>query len=82
LENEWYHVVGTNNGSLITIYVNGVAERTKDLTGSMRTSLIPVTIGFDEGLDSYFNGVIDDVAIYDMALSPHEVFMRYQRFQP
>ena len=72
---EWYHVVGTYDGSEMKIYVNG------ELEGSLSAPppdefINPVTVG--NGLTSwYFNGVIDEVRIYNRALTADEVKMHY-----
>jgi|GEM_PF-5526809 len=72
---EWYHIVGTYNGSEMRIYVNGKLEGS--LSAPPPSEFInPVTIG--SGLTSwYFNGIIDEVRIYNRALSEEEVKLLY-----
>lgn len=77
--NTWYHVVGSWDGTTRKIYVNGVLEGSNataqgnhdDVGGSM-------TIGRPGDFDGlYFNGAIDDVRVYNYALSPTQVRMLY-----
>jgi len=65
---QWYHLVGTWDGSTVTLYVDGTAQTT---TGSASTigynTAFPATIG--RYSVNYFNGLIDEVALFDSALS-------------
>ena len=63
---KWYHVVGVWNGKKISVYTNGeVVEN--DRTGTPTAGAEPVKIG--EGLI----GLIDEVKIYNRALTADEV---------
>lgn len=75
----WYHVVGVYDGSTIKIYVNGNLEGTNNLTGTILTNTSNVNIGRRTSNDRYFNGVIDEVAIYNRALSQPEILDRFMR---
>lgn len=74
----WYHVVGTYDGSYMTIYVNGVNETSDVKTGNINQNNEPVTIGATS-VDQFreFSGSIDDIRIYDRALSDTEVNTLY-----
>ena len=63
---EWYHVVGTFNGSTINIYVNGVAG-TSGSSGTPVSTSASLFIARETG-GNYFNGKIDEVAIWNTAL--------------
>lgn len=69
----WYFIVGTYDGSAIRIYVNGVLEGTSAIDGDLSTSTSNVNIGRRVSGDRYFNGQIDEVRIYNRALSSEEV---------
>jgi fibronectin type 3 domain-containing protein len=75
--NTWYHVAGIYNSAAGTldIYVNG-ALNSGALRGSIpssnRNAAVNVNIGRRTG-GYYFNGVIDEVRIYNRALSPTEI---------
>jgi hypothetical protein len=73
--NLWYQVVMIRNSGVTTLYVNGVLTSTNNITD---TPLTPTTfrIGGENGL-RFFNGAIDDVRIYNRALSSNEVAQLY-----
>jgi hypothetical protein len=83
---KWHQAVATWNGSTISLYVDGVSDATAvSFSGSLRTNQTnSLTIGADDaaiGAGStplnYFNGTIDDVRIYNRALSATEVANLY-----
>ncbi|HUJ71692.1 MAG TPA: putative Ig domain-containing protein, partial [Verrucomicrobiae bacterium] len=87
----WYHVVVVYDKSVINVYVNGVAltadngqspnwggDIVMDPTASSK-------IGAENGgsnLGFVFNGLIDDLRIYNRTLAPAEVLALYQADQP
>lgn len=78
----WYHVLGTYDGSNIRMYINGVLERTAAYAGGYSCSTDPLIIGnrgIDLGgiYDAYFYGKIDDIRIYNRALSDAEARQLY-----
>lgn len=73
----WYHIVGTYNGASLRIYVNGTYENAVSLSGTILSSTTPVRIGSRTSNDRFFNGDIDEVAIYNRALSATEISSRY-----
>ena len=82
--NHWYHVVGTYDGTNMNIYVDGALGTNVALNSELRqntNSLIPLTYGARaDGAAGYFTygGVIDEAAVYDVALSPAQVLAHYQ----
>ena len=73
----WYHLVGTWDGSLVKIYVNGALEQTRARTGTIPSSTFPLKIGATSLDARWFNGIIDEVSIWDRALSQEEVTQIY-----
>jgi hypothetical protein len=80
----WYHVVGTYRdvGGTYSgeLYINGVAETlTVDNYDNMAGGSQKIGIG---GSDRFikFNGIIDEVVIYNRTLTPSEVLDRYNSF--
>ena len=74
---QWYHAVGVVDGTnnKLLIYVNGRLERNTSFTGPIDnggTLTIPAS---DTG--KHFNGIIDDVAIWNRSLSATEVANLY-----
>jgi trimeric autotransporter adhesin len=75
----WYLLTMTYDQSTIRLYVNGVQQATFAYTGAITTPNIPVMIGRrgTTGSESWFSGTIDEVAIYNRALSATEVQAHY-----
>ena len=76
---QWVHLVGTYDGAAFGFYLNGslVGSRTA-LYGINPTNVFRIGAGATEGAGSFFfNGVIDEVAAYDRALSPERVLAHY-----
>jgi prepilin-type N-terminal cleavage/methylation domain-containing protein len=72
----WYHVVGTYDGANWRIYKNGSEIKSGALSGAIVTNANTVKIG--EETSSYnWDGLIDDVRIYDYQLSAREIREHY-----
>ena len=69
--NTWYHLAATYDGTL-KIYVNGELVNTTS-SPVAPTSASTLYIGIRGGSFGYFNGKLNDVRVYDHALSPVEV---------
>ena len=70
----WMHVAVTWDGSDMRIYVNGVAEGgTVAGPAAIATNSNPLVIGAVSDLTYKFQGAIDDVRIYNRALSAGEI---------
>ncbi|MCF7764991.1 MAG: immunoglobulin domain-containing protein [Verrucomicrobia bacterium] len=79
--NRWYHYTFTFSGTNLSIYMDGKLAGTTNITGNLGVNDIPVVIGRRAGegfYKSYFDGLIDDVRIYNRALSQREVSALYQ----
>jgi len=74
----WYHVVGTYDGTTIKLYLNGVLIGSKSTAGPVRQNDYPLRIGDFPGGGLSFNGLIDEVAVYNRALLDSEVQKHYQ----
>ena len=77
---DWVHLVGTYDGDTSRIYVNGKLDAEKVLGGKIDDNTEEgVTIGHFYGLAGrWFNGLIDEVAIYNLAISADKVKELYQ----
>ncbi|MHC4694350.1 MAG: lamin tail domain-containing protein, partial [Planctomycetota bacterium] len=69
---EWYHVAGTNDGSNLKLYIDGQLEDSDNSTGFLGVSS-NAYIGCEPTSSLYYNGLIDDVRIYDRAVSETEL---------
>ena len=55
------------------LYVNGVLVGTRAQTGAIATTTDPLRIGGDTRWGEYFNGLIDEVRVYNRALTVTEI---------
>jgi len=80
----WCYIVGTFDRSSGTarIYVNGVQENQKIWNYDVMTGDTPLLIGNLGNYSMYFNGLIDEVAIYNRALTDSEIQDLYSSVIP
>jgi hypothetical protein len=71
------HLVGTYNGSTMRLYVNGREVASASYSGAIATSGQPLQFGRLASGNNYFNGRIDEVAVYSSALSAARVLAHY-----
>jgi len=76
----WSHFVGTYDGSLMKLYVNGVLKVTASQAGVMSNPSINTLIGAkynSSNIEYYFQGQIDGIKIWNYALTPLQVKTEY-----
>jgi hypothetical protein len=76
--NAWHHVVAEYNGTTRIIYVDGVSIGSDTPVGHNVPNTSNFKIGVTNGADP-FPGSIDDVRIYNRALSANDVKLLYQQ---
>ena len=79
--NRWYHLAGSYDGKTVRVYVNGAQAGSLNRTFKVGTLEAPLYIGaisYGPKLMGYFTGKIDEVKIYDRALSGDQIAARYQ----
>lgn len=71
---EWKHVVMVHDGARDLIYMDGVLANEKDVAGALNPTTYPLGIGYNP-IDNanFFNGALDEVKIYNIALTAQEV---------
>jgi hypothetical protein len=79
LINTWYHISATISGTSIKLYKNGILVNTGTFTGTRQVVLNKLTIGAASTTSRFFNGTIDEVRIYNRALSSDEISRLYIR---
>lgn len=79
--NTWYHVVCTRDTNYFKVYVNGCLMATSSSqNGALPyygTNTPEARIGSRRNGSKYFNGVLDEISIYNCALSAKEVSKLY-----
>jgi len=76
----WYHVVGTYDRQHVKIYVNGKLKRSWARTGAMPSNGNNTVVGFWSNM--FFPGLIDEVRVYNRALSKEEIKNLYLAGKP
>jgi uncharacterized protein (DUF1697 family) len=71
--NTWTHLAVTYDRVTLRLYVNGVQVSSLAATGSIATSTTPLQIGGDSIYGQFFQGMIDEVRVYNRALSQAEI---------
>ena len=72
----WSHVLMTYDGAVVKLYINGQLSGTQPATGLITQTSEGLFLGshkFYAASDYWFNGGIDDVRIYNRALSAAEI---------
>ncbi|MFA6365397.1 MAG: LamG-like jellyroll fold domain-containing protein [Candidatus Paceibacterota bacterium] len=74
--NQWTHYAATFDGTIARIYVNGVLSAS-DLSASIGSATTNFVISGNYGSTENWNGSIDEVRIYNRALSATEILNQY-----
>jgi|GEM_PF-2201951 len=84
-DDTWHYVVGTYNGTVLKIYIDGILEGQTDTGGkNISISSNPLMIGCsDDNTESQpIRAVIDEVAVCGEALTDEEILTRYNELKP
>jgi type II secretory pathway pseudopilin PulG len=76
--NTWFYVVTTWDSSGARIYINGVLEGSSAIVPNFLITNATAYIGSNGGSTRLLNGRLDDIRIYNRALSADEVKKLYQ----
>jgi hypothetical protein len=71
--NVWSHVASTYDGSTLRLYVNGALVSSTAASGSIAASTGVLRIGGNGVWPEWFAGLIDEVRVYNRALSAAEI---------
>ncbi|MDP3830274.1 MAG: LamG-like jellyroll fold domain-containing protein, partial [Ignavibacteriaceae bacterium] len=72
--NQWYFLAATWDGTTVKIFVNDSLVTTQPFVYIMKSDTNPLEIGKDTGgLTDWYQGKLDDVRIYNRALSQTEI---------
>ncbi len=72
-DGNWHHVLYTYDGSFARLYVDGTLNNSQTHTGAIAVSGANLYIGSTGGGSEFYKGDMDDVRIYNRALSADEV---------
>jgi len=76
----WRHHVITYNGTIATYYIDGVLKASEAKTLNTQTGQLRIAKHVTK--EEYFKGKIDDVRVYNRALSSEEAALLYQLEKP
>jgi fibronectin type 3 domain-containing protein len=69
----WTHLAATYNGSTLLLYANGTQVASQAATSNIAANNTPLRIGGNAIWTEYFNGLIDEVRVYNRALTAAEI---------
>ncbi|RIK78384.1 MAG: hypothetical protein DCC68_15315 [Planctomycetota bacterium] len=79
--NQWQHIAGVADGSALRVYLNGEPVAAVPYDGTIKTALAEgLGVGdSDTALSTIkFNGLLDDLAIWSVPLTPDQIRYQYQ----
>ncbi len=71
--NSWTHIAGTYDGTQLRFYENGALVSSTAIAGAIAQGANALTLGASSIWGEYFSGIIDEVRIYNRALTAVEV---------
>ncbi len=73
-DGQWHHVAAVYDGTNMFLYVDGTLDVSQPATGSISQNSYPICIGENaEAWGHLWNGLIDEVSVYDRALTAAEI---------
>jgi RHS repeat-associated protein len=69
----WYHLAATWDGTTMRIYVNGTQQATSTLGAPMDATANTLYLGSSFGTSDWLNGRLDELGIYDRALTQQTI---------
>jgi Concanavalin A-like lectin/glucanases superfamily len=70
---QWSHLALTYEGATLRLYIDGDEVSSRSQNGSILKTASPLWIGGNHPYGEYFRGLIDEVEIYNRALSPGQL---------
>jgi hypothetical protein len=75
----WQHLVMTFNSTTLILYRNGVNVASVAVGGNIVATTAAINVGSKEGTMGWYDGRLDEVALYNIALTPAQILADYQR---
>lgn len=80
VSNEWINITYTHDNNFAKLYLNGILVATTNVTGGLSFNNLPMWFGARPaagGNSSFFNGKLDDIGIWNRALTQQEITALY-----
>jgi chitodextrinase len=76
----FYHLTVTYDGSWMTMYVNGTLESYRSLNGNIKMTTLPLLVAqmLPDNIEYNYKGVLDEIKIFDYAMTPDDVSTLFQ----
>lgn len=71
--NQWTHLAATYDGAMLRLFRDGAQIASRSLPGTVATSGGVLRLGGNAVWNEWFSGVIDEVRVYDRALTASEI---------
>jgi len=70
----WYHLAIVTDKDHVSLYLDGILQEQASIRRPFRgIETLPVFVGATQGKRNFLSGLIDEIAVYNRALSPEEV---------
>jgi hypothetical protein len=79
-DGQWHHMLAEYDGSFVKLFIDGKLDAVTPYTAGMQINNENLYIGWDQNSylgDRHFEGFIDDIRIYNRALSEQEMQLLY-----
>ena len=76
---DWQHVAMTYDGAELRVYLNGAQVASTAINKKRVPGRMPLAIGRRQDAYNYFKGAIDEVRLYNRALSPDELKAHFDK---
>jgi hypothetical protein len=73
MDDEWHHLAGAWDGKTIYLYIDGELERSGACAGALGTTKQGLYIGSRIGSERFLTGTVDEVRVYNRALTQAEI---------
>ena len=78
-QDKWQHLAAVRNGDKVTLYIDGKEVGSRSVPGDAKPSKAKIIIGAQSGKAGYFDGWVDEVAIFGKALTPNAIQAKAQQ---
>jgi prepilin-type N-terminal cleavage/methylation domain-containing protein len=81
-DGNWHNVVGMWDGLMARMYLDGTEKNSSSLTGTLRDSGLTPRLGRYSNAGNYYQGIMDEVNVYERGLTAFEIQRLYAEGLP
>jgi hypothetical protein len=81
-DGEWHYLAGTWDGSTLKLYIDGQLDAEMPCAGTLLTNDDPLFIGARGGTQRYLTGALDELKVYNYALSVEDIQLQMNNPNP